>query len=260
MASIGGKVVLVTGAADGIGPALTVALAQAGAVVLVHGDDPGRLEDTVRVLGAAVPGAVMRSHCADFSSLEEVRRLAAEVAAAERRLDVLVNNAGIGATVPGGGARQESADGHELRFAVNYLARYALTRLLLPLLWKAAPSRVVNVSPPGQQAINFGDVMLTAGYDGGRACRQSRLAQVMNTFDLAAELSLAGITVNALAAEGDAGTSAAAAVMRLIVTSAGVIGTGRLFAGNRAVRADEQAYDEDARRQLRELSGKLTGI
>jgi NAD(P)-dependent dehydrogenase (short-subunit alcohol dehydrogenase family) len=257
MASIGGKVVLVTGAADGIGPALTVALARAGAVVLVHGDDPARLGDTVRALGAAVPGAVVRGHLADFSSLEQVRRLAAEVAAAERRLDVLVNNAGIGAAVPGAGARQESADGHELRFAVNYLAGYALTRLLLPLLWKAAPSRVINVSPHGQQAINFGDVMLTAGYDGGRACRQSGLAQVMNTFDLAAELNLAGITVNALAAEDDAG---AAAAMRLIVTSAGVIGTGRFFAGNRAARAGEQAYDEGARRQLRELAGKLTGI
>ena len=109
-------VVLVTGATDGLGRALAASLARSGATVLVHGRSEERLAATL----AEIPGA--RAYRADLASLAEVRRLAAEVLEREPRLDVLVTNAGIGATVPGGGARMESADGHELRFAVNSLA------------------------------------------------------------------------------------------------------------------------------------------
>jgi NAD(P)-dependent dehydrogenase (short-subunit alcohol dehydrogenase family) len=249
MASIRGKVALVTGATDELGRALAAELARAGATVLVHGSNPGRIADTLRETGAT------RSYRADLASLAEVRALAGQVLADEARLDILVNNAGIGATVPGGGARQESADGYELRFAVNYLAGFALTRRLLPLLRKAAPSRVINVSSLGQQAIDFSDVMLTAGYDGMRAYRQSKLAQVMFTIDLAAELGLAGVAVNALHPE-----TGIAATMRLVTAPIGETGTGKYFNGPREARADEQAYDPDERRQLRELAEKLTGL
>ncbi len=155
--------------------------------------DQGRIAATVAEVAAAAgqPRAAVRSYQADLASLAEVRALAGQVSEAEPRLDVLVNNAGIGINEPGGGARQESADGLELRFAVNYLAGYALSRHLLPLLTRSAPSRIVNVASVGQQAIDFGDVMLTKDYDGMRAYRQSKLAQVMNTFDLAAELEAA---------------------------------------------------------------------
>ncbi len=208
MALLDGKIVLVTGATDGLGRALAADLARSGATVLVHGRDPSRIADTVQEVGAAAAEAPhagaaaaadrVRSYQADLASLAGVRALAAAVIAAEPRLDVLVNNAGIGTTVPGGEVRQESADGYELRFAVNYLAGYALTRLLLPLLRKSAPSRIVNVSSLGQQAIDFRDVMLTEDYDGMRAYRQSKLAQILFTIDLAAELDLTGVTVNAL--------------------------------------------------------------
>src|SRR6185437_3463391 len=188
MTMLDGQVVLVTGATDGLGRALAVDLVRDGATVLVHGRDPGRIADTVREVSRAVGAADrVRSYRADLSSLAGVRALANEVIAAEPRLDVLVNNAGIGTSEPGGGVRQESADGYELRFAVNYLAGYALTRLLLPLLRASAPSRIVNVASLGQQAIDFGDVMLTSGYDGMRAYRQSKLAQILFTIDLAAE-------------------------------------------------------------------------
>ena len=110
-------------------------------------------------------------------------------------LDVLVNNAGIGTA---GNAREVSADGFELRFAVNYLAGFLLTRLLLPLLEKRAPSRIVNVASAGQQAIDFDDVMLTRGYSGVRAYCQSKLAQILFTIDLAEELKDRAVTVNAL--------------------------------------------------------------
>src|SRR5207237_3806779 len=110
----------------------------------------------------------------------------------------LVNNAGIGTSVPGGGDRQESADGLELRFAVNYLAGYLLTRVLLPLLRGSAPARIVNVSSLGQSPIDFDDVLLTRRYSGVQAYCQSKLAQVMMTIDLAAELAGSAATVNAL--------------------------------------------------------------
>ena len=280
MALLNGKVVLVTGATDGLGRALAAELARSGATVLVHGRDPDRIADTVREVRAAgdearaagAAGDRVRAYHADLASLAGVRKLAERVIAAEPRLDVLVNNAGIGTDVPGGGVRQESADGYELRFAVNYLAGYALTRLLLPLLRKSAPSRVVNVSSIGQQAIDFGDVMLTEGYDGMRAYRQSKLAQVFFTLDLAAELDLTGVTVNALhpatfmptkiVAGPPASTIAQGveATMRLITAPVAEVGSGRFYNGLREARADEQTYDPEARRRLRELSAVLTGL
>ena len=98
------------------------------------------------------------------------------------RLDILINNAGIGSA---GAARQTSADGHELRFAVNYLAGFLLTYLLLPLIKQSAPARIVNVASAGQQAIDFADVMLTRGYSGSRAYCQRKLAPILFTIDLA---------------------------------------------------------------------------
>jgi NAD(P)-dependent dehydrogenase (short-subunit alcohol dehydrogenase family) len=271
MSVLDGKVVLVTGATDGLGRALAIDLASAGATVLVHGRDPERIADTVRQVTAAGAADRVRWYRADLAGLAEVRALAERVIAAEPRLDVLVNNAGIGITDPGGGVRQESADGYELRFAVNYLAGYALTRLLLPLLRKSAPSRIVNVASIGQQAIDFGDVMLTEGYDGMRAYRQSKLAQILFTFDLAAELDLTGVTVNALHPATFMPTKVSPAppistiaqgveaTMRLITAPIAQAGSGRYFNSLDEARANDQAYDLAARRQLRELSEKLTG-
>jgi NAD(P)-dependent dehydrogenase (short-subunit alcohol dehydrogenase family) len=283
MAGLDGKVVLVTGATDGLGRALAVGLARDGATVLVHGRDPGRIADTVREVtaaaadaggGSAAAGDRVRAYQADLASVFGVHYLAEQVIAAEPRLDVLVNNAGIGATVPGDGVRQESADGYELRFAVNYLAGYALARLLLPLLRASAPSRIVNVASVGQQAIDFGDVMLTRDYDGMRAYRQSKLAQILFTIDLAAELELEGadVTVNALHPATFMPTKIVTgptfstiedgveATMRLIAAPASETGTGRFYNGLDEARANDQAYDSAARRQLHELSEKLTGL
>ena len=109
-----------------------------------------------------------------------------------------MNNAGIGTTLPGDGERMESEDGHELRFQVNYLSHYLLTRKVLPLIERSAPARIVNVSSAGQMPIDFGDPMLEHGYDGTRAYYQSKLAQVMFTFDLADELRDEDVTVNCL--------------------------------------------------------------
>jgi NAD(P)-dependent dehydrogenase (short-subunit alcohol dehydrogenase family) len=145
-----GKVILITGATGGLGLAVAVDAAAAGATVLVHGRNPRRIQAALERVGSAGSGEPPRAYQADLASLAQVRRLARDVAEAEERLDVLVNNAGIGGSTPGGGERQVSEDGHELRFAVNYLAGYLLTRELLPLLERSAPARIVNVSSAGQ--------------------------------------------------------------------------------------------------------------
>src|SRR5207237_1865198 len=108
-------------------------------------------------------------YIADLASLESVGSVAREVKAENHRVHVLVNNAGVGSGKPAGTGRQESDDGHELRFAVNHLAGFVLTMRLLPLLRRSAPSRVVNVASAGQYALDFDDVMLERSYDGARA-------------------------------------------------------------------------------------------
>ena len=129
---------LITGATSGLGRYLARQLASSGWQVLAHGRDPARVADLAAELGGGARGYV-----ADLAWLGDVRALAALVRAEVPRLDVLVNNAGIGFGAPGEG-RRVSADGHELRFAVNYLAPVLLTRLLVPLLTASARSRIVN--------------------------------------------------------------------------------------------------------------------
>jgi NAD(P)-dependent dehydrogenase (short-subunit alcohol dehydrogenase family) len=195
MAGANGKTALITGSTDGVGRMVAEKLGQGGWRVLVHGRDRRRGEQVVATINAG--GSTAEFLQADISTLAEVRRLADAVQRTTERLDLLINNAGIGSGGPQG-TRQTSADGHELLFAVNYLAGFLLTDLLLPLLKAGAPARIVNVSSHGQQALDFTDVMLTREYSGIRAYRQSKLAQILFTFDLARELEGKGITVNAL--------------------------------------------------------------
>src|SRR5260370_40092088 len=179
-----GKTVLITGSTDGVGRHVAERLAAQGARVIVHGRDRARGEAlAARIAGK---GGEARLMIADLSTLAGVRSLADAVGREGHGLDALVNNAGIGTS---GAEREVSADGFELRFAVNYLSGFLLTRLLLPLLEERGPSRIVNVASAGQQAIDFSDVMLTRDYSGVRAYRQSKLAQIMFTFDLAEELT-----------------------------------------------------------------------
>jgi NAD(P)-dependent dehydrogenase (short-subunit alcohol dehydrogenase family) len=249
--------VLVTGATDGLGKAVATELARAGATVLVHGRDDTRGERTLDEIRSATGSDRLRWYRADLASLREARGLAEQVAAENDRLDVLVNNAGIGTAGP----RRESEDGYELRFAVNYLAPFLLTRLLVP------STRIVNLASAGQAPIDFDDVMLERRYDGVQAYCQSKLALVMLTFDLAES----GVTANCLHPGTymptkmvlDAGVrpidtleSGVVATMRVIELD-GV--SGRYY--NRLVeaRAHPQAYDPEARRRLRELSLRLCG-
>lgn len=270
MTPIDRQTILVTGATDGHGRALAYELAQRGATVIVHGRDPERISRTVAEI-ARVTGTKPRSAVADFASLAAVRRMADELIDRERRLDALVNNAGIGTRVPGGSSRRMlSEDGFELRFAVNYLASFLLTRRLLPLLRASAPARIVNVSSAGQQAIDFDDVMLEHGYSGIRAYCQSKLAQILFTRDLAEELAGAAVTANALHPATFMPTKivptptstleeGVQATLRLVVDPALDGTSGRYFDGQDETRPDAQAFDAAAREKLRALSQRLTG-
>lgn len=263
------RIVLVTGATDGLGRQVTRDLAEEGATVLIHGRDAGRAEAVTREISERIGNDKLRYHLADFSSLAEVRRLAEDVRSQHDRLDVLVNNAGV--ILP---EREVTEGGVELTFAVNYLSHFLLTRLLLPLLLRG-PARVVNVASAAQSPIDFDDPMLEKGYDPMRAYSQSKLAMVMHAFDLAGELEGAGVAANALhpaslmdtkMVRGTFGYSrstveeGAEATVRLAVSPELEGISGRYFDGKRETRAHQQAYNEEAREKLRILSERLAGL
>jgi NAD(P)-dependent dehydrogenase (short-subunit alcohol dehydrogenase family) len=269
------QTILITGATDGLGRALAAELAGAGATLLIHGRDEERGSATIAQIEAATGNCKLRWLRADLSSLEQVRALSQRVADECERLDVLVNNAGIGTTLPGDGHRMESQDGYELRFAVNYLAGYLLTRSLLPLLERSAPARIVNVSSAGQAPIDFGDVMLERHYNGVQAYCQSKLAQIMFTLDLAEELEERVVSATCLhpatymptkmvrAAGVDPISSlqqGVAATLRLIADPELEGVTGVYFNGPQRASPHPQASDLDARGRLRELSDRLCGL
>ena len=266
------RTVLVTGSTDGVGRRVAERLAQTGTTVLVHGRDRARGAQTLAAIRTA--GGTGMFYPADLSSLSEVRRLAEAVQHDHRRLDVLINNAGIGFGEPGA-IRQLSQDGYELRFAVNYLSGFLLTRLLLPLLEATGSSRIINVASAGQEPIDFTDVMLTRNYTGVRAYRQSKLAQIMFTFDLAEDheasrtvatclhpatfmdttmVRSAGIAPVSTVDEG------ADAILHLAESAEMAARTGLYFDGLRPSRAHSQAYDRAARQRLRALSFQLVGL
>ncbi len=264
------KTVLITGSTDGVGRHVAEHLAAEGARVIVHGRDRARGEALAARI--AERGGEARVLIADLSSLAGVRSLGEAVLSEGRGLDALVNNAGIGTS---GAERELSGDGFELRFAVNYLAGFLLTRLLLPLLGERGPSRIVNVASAGQQPIDFSDVMLTRGYSGVRAYRQSKLAQVMFTFDLAEELAGRNVTVNCLHPATYMDTTmvrlsgvppmstveeGGAAILQLARSPELEGRSGIYFDGMRVSRAASQAYEPSARKHLRALSFQLVGM
>jgi NAD(P)-dependent dehydrogenase (short-subunit alcohol dehydrogenase family) len=268
-----GKSVLITGSTDGVGRYVAAKLASAGAKVLIQGRDVARgkaLADEIKREGRGE--AVF--YRADLSSLSGVRQLADAVLADHERLDIFISNAGIGSQNEGP-ARQISADGHELRFAVNYLAGFLLAYRLLPLLKASAPSRIVNVASLGQHPIDFDDVMITKGYSGSRAYAQSKLSQIMFTIDLAEELKETGVTVNSLHPATYMNTTmvraggitpistveqGGEAILHLAEGDDVAGKSGLFFNGMSQARANPQAYDEAARKRLRALSLELTGL
>lgn len=268
-----GKTVFITGSTDGVGRYVATRLAGEGAKVLIHGRDAARanaVNEDIRRAGGVAPVFYQ----ADLSSLAETRKLAERVLADHERLDVFVSNAGIGSQNEGP-QRQVSRDGHELRFAVNYLAGFLLAHLLLPRLKASAPSRIVNVASLGQHPIDFDDVMITKNYSGSRAYAQSKLAQIMFTIDLAEQLRGSGVTVNSLHPATYMNTTmvraggitplstveqGGAAILHLVSGDDVADRSGLFFNGMNEMKANPQAYDSEARAKLKALSLRLTGL
>jgi NAD(P)-dependent dehydrogenase (short-subunit alcohol dehydrogenase family) len=265
---------LVTGATDGLGRGVAERLAGEGATVLLHGRSPDRVAAAASEIRAATGNDRLDTYIADLAALDEVRSLAEGVESKNESLHVLINNAGIGSGKPDLSTRQESRDGYELRFAVNYLAGFLLTLQLLPLLRASAPARVVNVASAGQSPIDFDDVMLERHYSGTRAYTQSKLAQVMFGFELAERVPAEEITVNSLhpatymptkivlepgGRPMDSLEEGVAATARLALSPDLDGVSGRYFEREVEARAEDQAYDREARRRLWDLSLQLTG-
>jgi NAD(P)-dependent dehydrogenase (short-subunit alcohol dehydrogenase family) len=264
------QTILITGATGGLGRALTHRAAEHGATVVAHGRDEQRLRELALEVEEAT-GTSIDTVAADLADLREVDRLADGVLDTYDRLDVLVNNAGVGFGAPDG-PREESADGIELRFAVNHLAAYRLAGRLAKLLEVSAPARIVQVASAGQLPLDRDDPLTEQGWDGIRAYRRSKLAQVMATYDLAADLVSTGVTVNALhpatfmdtAMVRDSGVAPTSTVeegleatWRLVADPALDGVSGRYFDGTQEGTTDPQADDPAARAWVRELSDRL---
>jgi NAD(P)-dependent dehydrogenase (short-subunit alcohol dehydrogenase family) len=265
------QTILITGATSGLGRELAYALAKQGATLLLHGRDHELGLEIVRQIQEATGSERLRFYLADFSSLRQVAELARQLVSEVSQLDILINNAGVGFGRDVS-HREVSQDGYELRFAVNYLAPYLLTQRLLPLLEKSAPARVINVSSIGQAPLNFENIMLTTGYDGVTAYRQSKLAMTAWTFDLAGQMAGKEITVNALHPASlmptkmvlEAGWQTMSSVeeglqatMRLVVDPGLEKVNGAFFNGLSLAKANPQAYDRGMRQKLAALSDSL---
>jgi retinol dehydrogenase 14 len=280
--AMAGRVVLITGGTGGIGKATAIGLATMGARVGITGRDLERAEEAAAEIRAASGNPAVDAFAADMSSQAEVRRLAAAVLDAYPRLDVLINNVG------GFWAhRHPTTDGLEHTFALNHLAPFLLTNLLLNRLKASAPARVVIVSS-GEQArgrIDFLDLQGARDYSAQRAYSQSKLANVMFTNELARRLQGTGVTANSLhpgvvrtnfGAEDQAGffavmggvvrpflkTPAQGAQTSIYLASSpdveGV--TGQFFANRKPKTANRLAYDTDMAARLWQVSADLVGL
>jgi NAD(P)-dependent dehydrogenase (short-subunit alcohol dehydrogenase family) len=268
------QTILITGTTSGLGQELAQALAQQGASLLLHGRDADRGPELVRKIKEATGNHRIQFYRADLSSLAEVGELARQVISDVARLDVLVNNAGVGFGQDAS-KRELSHNGYELRFAVNYLAPYLLTERLLPLLKASSPARIVNVASVGQAPLDFDNIMFTRGYSGVSAYRQSKLAMIAWTFDLAERLAGTGVTANALHPASlmptkmvlEAGWQTMSSVeeglkatLRLVVDPALENVTGEYFDGLSLAKAKAQAYDKQVQQRLAALSQKLVSV
>jgi NAD(P)-dependent dehydrogenase (short-subunit alcohol dehydrogenase family) len=284
-----GRVAVVTGANTGLGYETARVLAQRGAEVVLAVRNVDKGKQAAQRIAALAPGAAVTVQELDLTSLASVRAAAAELAARHPKLDLLINNAGVMYT-----PYEKTADGFELQFGTNHLAHFALTGLLLPQLLAAPGSRVVTVSSIGHRIrarIHFEDLHFEKSYDRMQAYGQSKLANLMFTYELNRRLAAAGAGTVALAAHpGGSNTELARhsplrllmPVAKFFVQSAargalpslraatdpaavggqyyGPDGLGETRGAPKVVSSSAQSKDEDLQRHLWALSEELTGV
>jgi retinol dehydrogenase 14 len=275
-----GRTVLVTGGTGGIGRATATGLAALGAQVAITGRDRGRAEDAARAIRAE-GGPPVVVFVADMSAQAGVRQLASEVLAALPRIDVLVNNVG-----GYWNTRRVTADGFEHTFALNHLAPFLLTHLLVDRLIQSAPSRVVTVSSDAQRLgrIDFSDLQGERSWSGQRAYNQSKLANVLFTYELARRLRGTGVTATVLhpgIVRTGFGAEDPGRIQRFITPFMGLLKspeqgaltsihlasapeldgiTGQFFANRKPRRSSKRSYDEADALRLWEVSAELVGL
>jgi retinol dehydrogenase 14 len=267
-----GKIVFVTGSTDGIGKATALELARMGATVILHGRNPGRCHVVLGEVQKASKNTAAGCFAADLSSMKEVRKLAEDVRANYKHLDVLINNAGVFMT-----ERRLTVDGLETTFAVNHLAPFLLTHLLLDLLTSNAPARIINVSSVAHQRahMDLDNLQGERKFTGYGAYALSKAASILFTYELAQRLEGSGVTVNCLhpgvintklLREGFGGMSGAplkeGAATSVYLASAPDVGatTGRYFVKKREEESSPATHDSALRRKLWTISERLCGI
>ena len=267
-----GKTVFITGSTDGIGKATALELARMGATVILHGRNPGRCHIVLAEVQRASKNVAPGCFAADLSSMKEVRKLAEDVRGSYERLDVLINNAGVFMT-----QRRLTEDGFETTFAVNHLAPFLLTHLLLDLLASSAPARIINISSVAHQRahLDLDNLQGEKKFTGYGAYALSKLANILFTYELAERLQGTGVTVNSLhpgvintklLREGFGGMSGAplkeGAATAVYLASAADVGatTGRYFVKKKEEVSSPVTHDGALRKTFWTVSERLCGI
>ncbi len=276
-----GRVVLITGGTSGIGKAAATALANMGAEVVITGRNKEKGEGVVEEIRRESGNDEVSFLSADLAVQAEVRRLAEEFEASHDRLDVLVNNAGLILS-----ERTETPDGIETTLAVNHLAPFLLTNLLLDLLKRSAPSRIITVASDAERfgKMDLDDLQSEKRYGAFRVYGKSKLANVMFTYELAERLEGTGVTANCLHpgsvntgfGGNDRGFTTllfrafkpfmrspeqGADTIIYLAASPDVEGmNGRYLSDRKVTSSSKESYDEELRKKLWEASEELTGL
>jgi NAD(P)-dependent dehydrogenase (short-subunit alcohol dehydrogenase family) len=274
-----GKTVVITGATSGIGEVAADRLAAKGARIVFIARDKARGEETLKHLRAIAPGAEHAAYYADLSRISEMKRVSADIAAAEPKIDVLINNAGALFNT-----RKLSADGLEMTFAVNHMAYFVVTNLLLPRM--AADGRVVSTSSDAHKGakLNFDDLQSERGYSGFGVYGRSKLCNILFTRELARRIKGTGVTANCLhpgfvatrfgdasggilsfavrAAKNFALTpEQGAATIIYLASSPDVAGvTGGYFVKSKIATPTKEAQNDADAKRLWDVSAKLSGV
>lgn len=276
---------MVTGSTSGIGAATSLVLAQQGATMIVVGRNRKRSEQTVNKIKATTGNSLVDYLLADLSSQKDIHQLSKQFKSRYRRLDVLINNAGAKFV-----SHHVTVDGYEMTFALNHLAYFLLTNLLLDLVKESGEARIISVSSGahgGCPGINFDDLQSQKGYIGKQAYAQSKLANILFTYELSRRLEGTAVTVNALHPGGVAtnfcrnngwiswlkhitahilarnlvGPAEGAKTSVYLATSPEVKGvSGKYFSGQKPVPSSDASYEKEAAKRLWNVSLELTGL
>ena len=276
---------MVTGGTSGLGAATAIALAQEGATTIIVGRNKRKCEQIVDKIKTKTDNASVTYMMADLSSFKDINELSEEVKTQVSRLDVLINNVGARFV-----RRRVTVDGYEMTFSLNYLGHFLLMHLLLNLLEKSENARIINVGSSAHEScsnINFDDLQSQKEYNGKHAYAQSKLADILFTYELSRRLAGTGISVNAVhpgvvatnfsknngwiswlkhmtyhVLKGDLiGPTEGAKTIIFLATSPAVDGiSGKYFYNMEPVSSSKASYDEEMARRLWEVSLRLTQV